>query len=89
MWRPGDGGEGSAASVLGESAAQASREGKRSGEMCGETQGWCSPFIGGRGCSGWKCRWVTAGDLWPTPLMAGGVLTGIQEGESRQGSKGL
>jgi hypothetical protein len=31
------------------------------------------------------------GDLWLTPLMGGGrgVLTGIQEGESRWGSKGL
>jgi hypothetical protein len=75
--------------VLGESAAQAWREGKRSEERCRETPGWCSPFIGGRGCSGWKCRWVTTGDLRPMPLMAGGVLTGIQEGESRRGSKGL
>jgi hypothetical protein len=58
--------------VLGESAAQAWREGKISGERCGETQGWCSPFIGGRGCSGWKCWYVTAGDLRSTPLMAGG-----------------
>jgi hypothetical protein len=45
----GDGGEGSAASVLGERAAQAWREGKRSGERCGETRWGCSPFIGGRG----------------------------------------
>jgi hypothetical protein len=49
MWRPGDGGEDSAASVLGESAAQAWREGKRSGERCGETRWGCSPFIGGQG----------------------------------------
>jgi hypothetical protein len=44
MWRPGDGGEDSAATMLGESAAQAWREEKRSGERCGETWGWCSPF---------------------------------------------
>jgi hypothetical protein len=52
-------------------------------------EGGCSPFIGGWGCSGWKCRWVTAGDLQRTPLMGGGVLMGIQEGESRRGSKVL
>jgi hypothetical protein len=45
--------------------------GKKRGR-CGETRGWCSPFIGGWGCSGWKCQWVTAGDLRLTPLMAGG-----------------
>jgi hypothetical protein len=71
--------------VLGESAAQAWREGKRSGERCGETRGWGSHFIGGRGCSGWKCRWVTTGDLRPTPLMARGVLTGIQGGNQGGG----
>jgi hypothetical protein len=32
--------------VLGESDAQAWREEKRGGEGCGETRGWCSPFIG-------------------------------------------
>jgi hypothetical protein len=36
--RTGDGGEGSTVSVLGERAAQVWREGKRSGERCGETQ---------------------------------------------------
>jgi hypothetical protein len=40
-WRPGDGGKDSAATVLSESAAQAWREEKRSGERCGETRGWC------------------------------------------------
>jgi hypothetical protein len=50
--RTGDGGEGSAASVLGERVAQAWRDGKRSGERCGETRWRCSPFIGGWG-SAW------------------------------------
>jgi hypothetical protein len=50
--RTGDDGEGSAASVLSERAAQAWREGKRSGERCGETRWGCSPFIGGRGSAG-------------------------------------
>jgi hypothetical protein len=48
----GDGGEGSAASVLGERVAQAWREGKRSGERCGETRWRCSPFIGSGGAPG-------------------------------------
>jgi hypothetical protein len=48
----GDGGEGLAVSVLGERVAQAYREGKRSGERCGETRWGCSPFIGGRGSAG-------------------------------------
>jgi hypothetical protein len=56
MWRPGDGGVESAAAVLGESDSQVWREEKRDGEGCGESRGWCSPFIGGRGCSGCKCR---------------------------------
>jgi hypothetical protein len=42
--------------VLSGSAAQARRERKRSGERCGETRWWCSPFIGGRG---------SAGEGWP------------------------
>jgi hypothetical protein len=37
------------AAALGERAAQAGREGNRSGERCGEAQGGCSPFIGARG----------------------------------------
>jgi hypothetical protein len=32
--------------ALGERAAQAGREGNRSGERCGEARGGCSPFIG-------------------------------------------
>jgi hypothetical protein len=81
--RTGDGGEGSAASVLGERAAQALREGKGSEEMCGETQWGSSPFIGGRG---------SAGEGWPgsimpvlmalTPLKTGKGLRGdLREGE--------
>jgi hypothetical protein len=43
------------AAALGERAAQAWREGKRSEERCGETRRGCSPFIGGRGSAreGW------------------------------------
>jgi hypothetical protein len=37
--------------ALGERAAQAGREGNRSGERCGEARGGCSPFIGARGKS--------------------------------------
>jgi hypothetical protein len=38
--------------ALGERAAQAEREGNRSGERCGEARGGCSPFIGVEGASG-------------------------------------
>jgi hypothetical protein len=58
------------AAALGEDTAQAWTEGKRSGERCGATRGWCSPFIGVGGAPGRKCRWVTAEDLRSTPLMA-------------------
>jgi hypothetical protein len=58
------------AAALGEDTAQACREGKRSRKRCGATRGWCSPFIGAGLAPGRKCRWVTAGDLRPTPLMA-------------------
>jgi hypothetical protein len=75
--RTSDSGEGSAASVLSESAAQAWREGKRSGERCGETRWGCSPFIGGRGSTGEG--WT--GSLTPT-LMA---LTPLKMGESLRG----
>jgi hypothetical protein len=44
------------AATLGERAAQAGREGKRSGERCGEAQGGCSPFIGAGGVPGWGGR---------------------------------
>jgi hypothetical protein len=40
------------AAALGERAAQAGREGNRSGERCGEARGGCSPFIGAGGASG-------------------------------------
>jgi hypothetical protein len=78
--------------VLGESAAQAWREQKRSGERCGETQGWCSPFIGGLGLLGAEML-VSNGRRFTADAIdgrqGGGVLTGIQEGESRRGSKEL
>jgi hypothetical protein len=64
------------AAALGEDTAQACREGKEAGERCGAIRGWCSPFIGAGGASGRKCRWVTAGDVWPTPLMAGEGVNG-------------
>ncbi len=67
--------------VLSERAAQAGREGNRSGERCGEARGGCSPFIGARGAPGRKCRWVTAGDAWPMPLMAGEGVNGASRGE--------
>jgi hypothetical protein len=79
----GDDGEDLAASVLGERVAHAWREGKRSGERCGETQWRCSPFIRGRG---------SVGEGWPrslmpvlmalTPLKTGEVLRGdLMEGK--------
>jgi hypothetical protein len=74
--RTGDGGEGSTASVLGERAAQAWREGKRRGERCGETWWGCSPFIAGRG---------SAGEGWPgslMPLKTGeGLRADLREGK--------
>jgi hypothetical protein len=75
--RTGVGGEGSAASMLGERAAQAWREGKRSGERCGETRWGCSPFIGGRG---------STGEGWPgnlTPALM--ALTPLKTGEGLRG----
>jgi hypothetical protein len=69
--------------ALGEDTAQAWREGKRSGKRCGVTRGWCSPFIGAEGAPGRKCRWVTTGNLRPTPLMAGEGVNG----DSRRGIK--
>jgi hypothetical protein len=73
--------------VLGEDTAQVWREGKGSGERC-VTRGWCSPFIGAGGALGRKCRWVTAGNLRPTPLMTGEGVNrdsrgGINCGEAR------
>jgi hypothetical protein len=59
------------AAALGEGAAQAWGEGKRSGGNCGDTWGWCSPFIGaGEG-------WPGGGGLTPV-LMA---LTPLNTGE--------
>jgi hypothetical protein len=73
----GDGGEGSAALVLGESAAQAWREGKRSEERCGETRWGCSPFIGGRG---------SVGEGWPGSLtLALMALIPLKMGEGLRG----
>jgi hypothetical protein len=40
------------AAALDERAAQAGREGNRSGERCGAAQGGCSPFIGSGGALG-------------------------------------
>jgi hypothetical protein len=40
------------AATLGERAAQAGREGNRSGERCGEARGGCSPLIGAVGSPG-------------------------------------
>jgi hypothetical protein len=87
--RMGDDGEGSVDSALGEREVRAGREGNESRERCGEARRGCSPFIGGRWASGRKCRWVTTGDLWPTPLMAGEGVNGDSRWESRRGSKGL
>jgi hypothetical protein len=60
------------AAVLGERAAQAWREEKRSGERCGETQWGCSPLIGGRGRAreGWPGR-LTPALMALTPLKTG------------------
>jgi hypothetical protein len=69
------------AAALGEDTAQAWREGKRSGERCGATRGWCSPFIGAGGASGRKCQWVTAGDLRPGRVVNGDSRGGIKMGE--------
>jgi hypothetical protein len=40
------------AAALGERAAQAGREGNRSGERCGDPRGGSSPFIGAGGAPG-------------------------------------
>jgi hypothetical protein len=50
-----------AAAALGERAAQAEREGNRSGERCGEARGGCSPFIGDGGAPGRGGRELMAG----------------------------
>jgi hypothetical protein len=73
------------AAALGEDTAQAWREGKGSGERCGVTRGWCSPFIGAGGAPGRRCRWVMAGNLRPTPLMAGKGVNGDSRGGIKAG----
>jgi hypothetical protein len=73
------------AAALGEDTAQAWREGKRNGERCGATRGWCSPFTGVGGAPGRKYRWVTAGDLRPTPLMAREGVNGDSRGGIKAG----
>jgi hypothetical protein len=47
--------------ALGERAAQAGREGSRSGERCGEARGGCSPFIGAGERWGGVAKAVNAG----------------------------
>jgi hypothetical protein len=76
-------GEGLAASVLCERAAQAWREGKWSGERCGETRWGCSPSIGGRGSAGaWWPRSLTPALMALTPLKTGEGLRGdLREGK--------
>jgi hypothetical protein len=49
------------AAALGERAAQAGREGNRSGERCGKARGGCSPFIGAGGAPGGVAGVVNAG----------------------------
>jgi hypothetical protein len=71
--------------ALGEDTTQACREGKEAGERCGATRGWCSPFLGVGGAPGRKCRWVMAGDLRPTPLMAGEGVNGDSRGGIKAG----
>jgi hypothetical protein len=71
--------------ALGEDTAQAFREGKEEGERCGATPGWCLAFIGAGGVPGRKCRWVTVGNLWPTPLMAGEGVNGASRGGIKAG----
>jgi hypothetical protein len=73
----GDGGEGSAASVLSERVAQAWREGKRGGERCGETRCRCPPFIRSRG---------SAGEGWPGSLMP--VLMALMPLKTGDGLRG-
>jgi hypothetical protein len=71
--------------VLGERATQAWREGKRSGERCGETPWGCSPFIGGRGSAVEEMPVVTAGDLRLTPLMDEEGVNGDSRGGIKAG----
>jgi hypothetical protein len=83
--RTGDDREGSVVSVLDEREVRGRREGNESGERCGEARRGCSPFIGGQGVPGRKCRRVMAGDLQPTPLMAGEGVNGDSRGGIKAG----
>jgi hypothetical protein len=74
--------------VLGESTAQAWREGKRSGERCSETQGGVT-FYRGPGMLGVEMPVGNGRGFTADAIDGRGVLTGIQEGESRRGSKGF
>jgi hypothetical protein len=42
-------------------------------------------LLGSGGASGRKCRWVTGGDLRPTPLMAGEGVNGDSRGGIKAG----
>jgi hypothetical protein len=76
--------------ALGERAAQAGREGNRSGERCGEARGGCSPFIGVGGSvgEGWPRR-LTPALMALTPLKMGRLderlRSAIQEGNQGAG----
>jgi hypothetical protein len=65
--------------------------GKEAGRGAVKLGGWCSPFIRGRGLLGVE---MTVGNCQRFKAdtidgRGGGVLMGIQEGESKRGSKGL
>jgi hypothetical protein len=88
LWRPGDGGV--------ESGGGGARRGHCSGVERGKKkQGkvWCYlgvvlTFYRAEGAPGRKCQWVTAGDLWPTPLMAGEGVNGNSRGGIKAGEQG-
>jgi hypothetical protein len=74
------------AAALGERAAQAGREGKRSGERCGEAREGCSPFIGAG--EGWPGQ-LTPALMALTPLKTGWLderlRSAIKEGNQGMG----
>jgi hypothetical protein len=75
--------------VLSESAAQAWREGKRSGERCGETQWGMLTFYRGPGMLRVEML-VGNGRRFTADAIDGrGDVNGDSRGESRRGSKGL
>jgi hypothetical protein len=82
---------GRATAVLGESAAQSWREGKGSGERCGETRWGVLTFYRGPVMPGVEIPVGNGRGFMADAIdgRGGGVLTGVQEGESRRGSKGL